>query len=113
MALVNYRQNRTNITASSSPTLTREQVRNDPASLTTLISRPVLLDVDVLLASLRAGAAAEDARPVDRVVVAEFLVSCDVDTAVVYFSQGAQPQGGQRGDLHHQERVAPERAGSE
>lgn len=86
MFLINYRHNRTKITGSSS-TLTRELVKNDQPSLTTLVPWSVLLDVNVFLASLRAGAAAEDSRPVDSVMVAEVLVSCDVDATVVYFSQ--------------------------
>ena len=91
----------------------KELVRNFPGPLTTLVSRPVVSDVDVLLASLRTGAAAQDASPVDSVMVAELLVPCDVDAAVVYFPQRAQPQGGQRGDLHHQKRVAPEITGGQ
>lgn len=62
---------------------------DDPPSLTTLIPRSVILDVDVLLASLRTGAAAEESRPVDGIVVAEIVVSFDVDAAVVYFPQRA------------------------
>lgn len=58
---------------------------DDPTSLTTLISGSVLLDFNELLAALRAGAA-YDARPVDRVRVAELLVCCDVDVAIIYFS---------------------------
>lgn len=56
---------------------------------TTLILWSVLLNIDVPLASLWAGAAAEDAGPVDGVVVTELLVSGDVDTAVVDASQRA------------------------
>lgn len=75
---------------SSSPsTLTRELLTYDPPSLTTLSSWSVLLDVDVFLAPLRSGAAGQDARPVDSVMVAEIFVSCDVDAAVIYFPQRA------------------------
>lgn len=91
----------------------KELVRKYPASLTTLVSRSVVFDVDVFLASLRTGAAGQDTSPVDSVMVAELLVPRDVDAAVVYFPQRAQPQGGQRGDLHHQKRVAPVITGSQ
>lgn len=58
------------------------------ALFNTLISWSVLLD-DRGLASLRAGAAAaQDPCPVDSVMVAELLVSCDVNAAVAYLSQG-------------------------
>ena len=69
--------------------MTKTLIKKDPPSLTTLSSWSVVLDIDVLLASLRAGAGAQDTRPVDSVMVAELLVSCDVDAAVVYFPQRA------------------------
>ena len=70
----------------------------------------ILLDIGVLLAPLGAGAAAEDARPVDGVVVAQHFVPRDVDVAVVDSAQRSQPQGGERWNLHHQQRVTPENA---
>lgn len=76
--------------------------------LTTLALETILLDVNVLLAALWAGAAAEEACPVDGVVVAQLLVSCDVDAAVVDPPQRAQPQRCQGRDAHHQQGVAPE-----
>lgn len=60
-----------------------------PVSLTTLVPGHVVLEVDVLVTALRAGAAAEQTRPVDGVVVAQRLVSRYVDAAVVYFPEGA------------------------
>lgn len=78
------------------------------ASLTAIISGSVVLNVDVFVAALLAGAAAEQARPVDSVMVAQPLVSRDVDAAIVYPPKGAQPQRGQGGDLHHHQGVAPE-----
>lgn len=88
MAFINYRhkQKKKQNTASFS-TLTTKLVTNDPPSLTTLISRSVLLDIDVFLAPLWAGAAAQDPRPVYSVMVAELLVPCYVHAAVVYFPQ--------------------------
>lgn len=73
--------------------------------LTTFASGPVFLDFDVLAA---VWAGVEQACPVDSVMVAQPLVSRYVHSAVVYFPKRAQPQGGQRGDLHHQEGVATE-----
>lgn len=57
--------------------------------LTTLISGPVVFDVDVFMAALLAGAAAEQTRPVDSVMVAQPLVSRYVHATIVYFPKGA------------------------
>lgn len=67
------------------PTLSNDVVSND--SLTTLGERSVFLNNDDPLVLRRLGAAVQDARPVDFVVVAEFFVSLDVDAAVVYVLQ--------------------------
>lgn len=68
---------------------TLARLLNDRPSLTTLEFSSILLDIDVFLAALRAGAAAEESRPVHRVVVAEHLVSCYIHAAVVYFPKRA------------------------
>ncbi len=69
--------------------INKELISIYPPSLTTLISRPVILNINVFLASLWAGATAQDPRPVDSVMIAELLVSCDVDAAVIYLPQRA------------------------
>lgn len=58
-------------------------------TLTALASGSVVLEIDVFVAALWAGAAAEQTRPVDVVVVAQPLVSRNVHSAVVYFPKGA------------------------
>lgn len=58
-------------------------------SLTTVIPGPVVLNVDVFMAAMLAGAAAEQTRPVDSVMVAQPLVSRYVDATIIYFPKGA------------------------
>lgn len=68
---------------------TMKGLLNDRPSLTTLEFSSILLDINMFLAALRAGAAAEESCPVHSVVVAEHRVSCYIHAAIIYFPKRA------------------------
>ena len=64
-------------------TRTHTHTHTAPPFITTAVLWLVFLDVDGLVAALGPRAAAEEACPVDCVMVTQLTVSWDVDTAVV------------------------------
>lgn len=74
-------------------------------TLTAIINRMVISDVKAFLLTL--GTWAEQACPVDSIVVAQLVVLCDIDATIIDPLQRAQTQWFQCIDSHHQKRVAP------